>query len=412
MMNIKIFTIVLIILPLTIGDRFNCFSLSAFNICGRFDELTYVNQTQEAKSLELRLGGFSSISPNAFQDLTITELSLIFSNQLFEPRSVQLQQESFQGLTRLRELNIEFGLFSVKPSPFKYLKSLTRLVLYNCALEEVPQEVLTDFARLSEVVLDRNKISNITVQSFSGTNVYIKKISLASNAIESIEPRSFSTLQYLKILSLSDNQLTDVLPGIFDGLDGLEHLELNRNKITVLHKDSFKGLYQLKALNLEFNQIREIEFGAFSNLNLHYLNLGVNLIRNLPVGLLDDLKRLQKLDLQFNKFTVVPRNIFGKLKRMDQLYLESNEIERIESYAFANLNLTILELRNNKLKTLEADAFNGLNVTSLGLSNNGINDIEPLAFRNLTARTILLYGNNVNQVDVSNWNVTEFVTTK
>ncbi|XP_015109354.1 P-granule-associated novel protein 1 [Diachasma alloeum] len=385
-----------------------CNLLDAFTICQRSHVLTFVNQTQEGDKLEIRSHKLSAIAPHAFQDLRITNLTLNFERFDGEPGIIDLKQESFQGLPSVTLLEIRNTIFSIKPNPFKHLKSLKYLLLVDDGIAELPVEFFVDLSQLKEFLIKGHEIKAITVDTFSKMNPNIQSIAIYGGELQRVESKSFERFNQMKYLMLTGNKLTYLLSGTFDGLDELEELHLDYNSITVLPQDIFKGLLKLRILNLESTGIKP-DSRIFSGLNVIDLRLGFNDIEELPAGVFGALGQLKSLDLRGNKLTTVSNDVFNHLPHLQTLNLERNTINRIEPNAFSGLTLKSLKLNRNALEVLEANVFSDLHITTLDLSGNSIKDIKPQAFRLLEVQTILLFDNKVNQLHRYSWGLSDTV---
>ena len=113
---------------------------------------------------------------------------------------------------------------------------------------------------------------------------------------------------------------------------------------------------QIEELRLWNNEIATIE--KLSHLKkLKLLNLGDNLITQIPVGALDGLVQLEKLWLTDNKI----KRIQGleKLTSLRVLYLYGNQIEKIEGLEAQSQSLVRLDISNNKISNESNLAYLG-----------------------------------------------------
>ncbi|CAB3373221.1 Hypothetical predicted protein [Cloeon dipterum] len=128
-------------------------------------------------------------------------------------------------------------------------------------------------------------------------------------------------------LDLRFNKIKEIQPGAFVNLNELITLLLNNNQITRLQNGVFSGLEELKHLYLYKNRIKDIESDVFKGLpRLEQLYLHFNKIEKLAPGLLSDLPLLERLFLQHNKLKKIPLGAFKNLVSLERLRLDSNAL--------------------------------------------------------------------------------------
>ncbi len=112
-------------------------------------------------------------------------------------------------------------------------------------------------------------------------------------------------------------------------------------------------------VNLPFNKITLISPGVFDHLrNLSSLVLQTNMIQTIHDGSFSSLSTLKELYLERNKLRSVTVGMFRGLIQLSTLKLESNEIATIEMNSFYDLKaLSNLILRGNELATLSWTVF-------------------------------------------------------
>uniref|UniRef100_A0A6V7HND0 LRRCT domain-containing protein n=1 Tax=Bracon brevicornis TaxID=1563983 RepID=A0A6V7HND0_9HYME len=393
-----------------VNQEVDCRKVDSFVKCEAGYVLIFVNQTAPAEKLRLETWRLSGIAPNAFQDLSISELIIILASDVFEPRPFNIQPESFTGLPNLTSFHIEDGIFSLDPSPFTLLSKLKHFSLYECDLTEIPRDMLADFSELEELWIMSNNISTITIDSLSKVNENLVELDLMANKITIIEARAFSRFKNLKRLSLDENQLINLSSETFKGLPNLNNLSLKLNRLSVIKRGIFNHLQALSELNLQQNVISEIEADAFSGMNLQVLNLEMNRLTTLQPGTFNNLAVLRNLDLSSNKLTVLPNNVFRSLfKSLKNLNFDANQISRIEQGSLEGLVLNELLLSRNKLTVLEENSFDGLNVGTLDLSRNNNLEIKSGAFNNLTVEKIVLSYCGIEAAGKSEWGLGDSV---
>jgi len=103
----------------------------------------------------------------------------------------------------------------------------------------------------------------------------------------------------------------------------------------------------------------------------------------------------RKIGIEFIEKRFFHKSIFKNVKSIE---ISLNEIERIYSYTFSDLNfLKYLDLNSNKIKEIDRQAFRKLpNLEYLNLSHNKLEKIDQDLFRGLVSlRIINLLENNL-----------------
>lgn len=193
--------------------------------------------------------------------------------------------------------DIEFDstIFNRKPidkipkkiTMFKYLR---KFKLYGSRIKEIPDE-LFDLPDLSIIHLSCNQIREI--------------------------PMSIENAKYLKELMISAGFISN-FPKELCLLQHLQQIDLHCNKIAKL-PDEIGLLTNLETLDLHFNKITTIPCSIGNLTKLKRLFLNMNLIETLPKEL-GELK-LEKLDIQKNKLSIIPGKIF---ENTQTLYCDDN----------------------------------------------------------------------------------------
>ena len=141
-------------------------------------------------------------------------------------------------------------------------------------------------------------------------------------------------LSTLKTLDVSFNLITN-WTGPVKGLEHLTYLNLAENYCQILGPMFFDTVYSLRSLNASYNFLGP----AFSDEAAKY----VNYFRNLT--------KLESLDMNENRITLLPETVFENLNNLKYLNLSRNMISVFKSKLDASC-LRVLDLRANKLEYL------------------------------------------------------------
>ncbi|CAG0906032.1 unnamed protein product, partial [Darwinula stevensoni] len=217
--------------------------------------------------------------------------------------------------------------------------------------------------------------------------------------------------RHLEEARLGFNRIAELDSDAFVGLPRLEALDLSGNRLGRLRRGTFRDLPSLRTLNLCCNRIESVPDDAFHHLpSLAYLDLSRNRIGEFSMEAVvnNDIGRfsagkgessLLLLDLRDNRLQEL--SWLEGLTDLERLLLSDNELSRIDSRRFANLqSLLTLQLDGNSIATVEPDAFKGLlRLQVLDLSRNAVETLPAAAFASLVSlRVLRLAGNRLRSL--------------
>ena len=153
---------------------------------------------------------------------------------------------------------------------------------------------------------------------------------LAGMDIGELQPGDFAGLTALDALDIRGSGLTSLEAGVFDGLSSLTVLDLRGN---------WYNAYPDWLGSAHWNRLASLEKEVFAGLtSLRELYLGVgNRLTALEVGLFDDLRSLEKLDLSGNDVNSLEAGLFDSLDSLKYLYISGNPLTSLEGGVFDNL---------------------------------------------------------------------------
>lgn len=386
-------------------DKITCDIRGGFKICKKSGVLLSVDQTTHYFRLYIFDKEITSIAPNAFRNLTISDLILGLAD-----KQLDLNYKSFNGLPRLKLLEFESGIVPLKSNLFKSIKLINNFKFIVNGGKQSLIEILPDELKC----LNTLSVQLSTNINSIGSDVFFKfyptvlHLILRKNKIASIEKRAFTSFKSLETLEITNTDiLNNLRPGTFDELDSLKYLYLNWNGLTSISKNIFNKLVKVVRLELAFNKIKNIEIESFSGMiKLQILKLQSNQIKHLENDIFIGMPGLRELSINKNYLKYIPKNIFNRLQNLTHLKLGWNEINKIETDAFFGLDLSYLILGCNNIDVIEIGAFQGLTTDDLILSNNNIIHIDNKAFQNSTIGTIHMYNVNLT-VDKVSWGLRE-----
>lgn len=249
-----------------------------------------------------------------------------------------------------------------------------------------------------------------------------------TNGITGID-KAIGNLKKLEVLYIANSPITS-LPESLGDLESCTDLEIYNCpglKAFPLQLARMKNLTQLNmAMNPQLaaafpEGIRQIADGEAGK-SLQILYLGYNNIGSLPENV-SDMKKLGKIDLIYNKLTVLPA--FGKDVNLVQGTFDYNKIKSIatdengifcgmddvESLSFSHNELTefpdifdaksiyimaSIDFSYNKIKEVKTDK--GINTNSLSLAGNELTEFPGALFEHNSPLTVLnLSGNKINK---------------
>lgn len=230
------------------------------------------------------------------------------------------------------------------PTSLEHLTTVRVIYLYDNELDDFPMHLPPS---LRELHLQDNNIRVLPRAALARLPL-LEKLHLDDNSVStvSIEDQAFVDNPRLRLLFLSRNHLSSIPSGL---PASLEELRLDDNRISTIPTHAFRGLSSLRRLVLDGNllanqRIADDTFARLSNLtelslvrnslqrpplnlptaHLQRLSLQDNAITHLPRGSLDGMRRLQRLDLSGNNLTTLPRGLFRDLDSLAQLLVRGN----------------------------------------------------------------------------------------
>ncbi|KAI4503247.1 hypothetical protein M0802_001469 [Mischocyttarus mexicanus] len=344
------------------------------------------------KELDLSNNSIESLPTAAFSGLTrLHSLDLRCNAIGF------MADRAFEGLSSLAILKLaDNRLSSLPPELFSDARCIQEIHLRNNTLNVLPPGLFGELTQLMVLDLSRNELTVewVNAATFGGL-VRLVVLDLSSNRITRLDPTVFRDLYSLQILRLQENLLESLPENTFSALYNLHTLLLSDNRLTVIDSTTLSGLYVLSLLSLDNNRIHTIHPSSLRNASslqdlhlngnrltsvpdalkattlLRTLDLGENLISEIPSGTFDHVVQLYGLRLTENHIGNLTKGIFDRIKELKILNLSRNRIQYIEPGTFdENLNLQAIRLDGNQLTDISGLFTNLPNLVWLNVSDN------------------------------------------
>lgn len=196
---------------------------------------------------------------------------------------------------------LEAGMFSKT--------RLEKLFLHRNEIRNIQKGTFDGMFHLSNLALDRNKLSTIRKDIFC--NLPVVRLSLSNNLISTMEDSCFTNMSLLETLLLDNNLLTNFdARATMGNSERLQKLWLHNNLLTIVTRDTLHNMQNLRILNLSSNKIRTIETRTF-----------------------ESTPKLQLLALSNNEIKSLTSNVFAARGtiRIENLYLEANHLCHLSS---------------------------------------------------------------------------------
>ena len=226
------------------------------------------------------------------------------------------------------------------PSREQSFKATGIISLREQKLTALPKEALNaaSNARVLDVAFNRLVASSVQLASFTS----LTRLVLSDNKLKELPP-SIAKLEKLKVLFLDRNALYSLDDSIFASLTSLEHLDVSLNPYLthLLNGSTLVKLTRLKELHASGCQLTALpnDGADFSPLahSLELLDASENRIQAIPESF-SKLHWLHKLNLDGNNVGSVPPAVFKECKSLAVLSLKRNpkitrqRLEQMEGY--------------------------------------------------------------------------------
>ncbi|CAH2059294.1 unnamed protein product, partial [Iphiclides podalirius] len=178
-------------------------------------------------------------------------------------------------------------------------------------------------------------------------------------------------------------------------------INLKACRISGVSNDCFHGLPSLVTLDISLNKIKTLPLGIFDDLiKLRYLNISHNLITDFPAGLLTRIPNLLELDLTGNNLKTLNPGAFNKIS---MLFLAKNAFQGngMGPDVFQSSDINFMILANNNMEGAPDSLLRTLReLVYLNLEECSLTELPKfIAAQNLNTLTHLtLNGNKIREI--------------
>ncbi|KOX77951.1 Protein toll [Melipona quadrifasciata] len=319
-------------------------------------------------SLDLRCNAISFMADRAFEGLSSLAILRLADNRL-----ASLPPELFSDARNIQEIHLRNNTLNVLPPGL--FSELTHLLVLDLSHNELTAEwvnaaTFSGLVRLVVLDLSNNRIARLDPTVFR--DLYsLQILRLQENLLETLPENTFAALYNLHTLLLSYNLLTVIDATTLSGLYVLNLLSLDNNRLHTIHPSSLRNASSLQEFHLNRNQLKSVPDALKATPLLRTLDLGENLISEIPTGTFDHVAQLYGLRLTENHIGNLTKGVFDRIKELKILNLAMNRVQYIEPGTFdENLNLQAIRLDGNQLTDIAGLFTNLPNLVWLNVSDN------------------------------------------
>ncbi|XP_028714476.1 podocan-like protein 1 isoform X1 [Peromyscus leucopus] len=284
--------------------------------------------------------------------------------------------------------------------PDNVTRAARHLSLQNNQLQELPYNELSRLSGLRTLDLHNNLISSegLPDEAFESLT-QLEHLYVAHNKL-SVAPQFLP--RSLRVADLAANEVAEIFPLTFGEKPELRSVYLHNNRLsnTGLPPDTFHGSEAITTLSLSSNRLSYLPPSLPAS--LERLHLQNNLISKVPRGALSRQTQLRELYLQHNRLadSGLDATTFSKLSSLEYLDLSHNQLATVPEGLPGTL--TILHLGRNCIRQVEAVRLHrakGLRYLLLQHNELGASALPAGTLRPLRAlHTLHLYGNRLERV--------------
>ncbi|KAL5016231.1 hypothetical protein ScPMuIL_005820 [Solemya velum] len=275
--------------------------------------------------------------------------------------------DDIRNFSALTVLDLHDNRLESLPDGLSELKNLQKLDISHNRLTSCPdcvcrlcglvslQVAHNQMESLGDGIGDLYQLQNFTTIYFYATfKIFAEFVlsfqDISNNQLGSL-PHGLGYLTKLIKLNVSNNKITEIPPEI-GCMNGLKFLDLTHNQVNSVPED-MGNLMHLEQLYIRHNQLQELP--ALTNcVALKELHLGNNIICEITLEHLQQLKSVSVLDLRDNKIPSLPEDI-TVLQVLERLDLTNNNLTGLP-YSLGTINtLKSIVVDGNPMKSIRRD---------------------------------------------------------
>ncbi|XP_044005828.1 toll-like receptor 3 [Aphidius gifuensis] len=262
--------------------------------------------------MEISIDNITSIRDDAWKNIDnqLTIKSLILTKNIQD--GLELPSYSFNGLSKLENLELNVGPTILERGAFYRLSKLNRLKIEVDETQQYLYKSLLNLRLLTSLNIIKNKSISVCGNQFSEKLPPLLYLSYIKGPFTVLHKNSFICLPSLKYLRVTRTRLMTIEPDAFFGLDYLEKINLSYNKIKSIVMNVFNSLRILKRLRLNNNEINGFDMGSLMTINNDYtlINVSYNKIEKISEGTFGNMT-CKIFDIRENPLLSTTRNIMG-----------------------------------------------------------------------------------------------------
>ncbi|KAF2881905.1 hypothetical protein ILUMI_24263 [Ignelater luminosus] len=358
------------------------------------------------------------------QPFNVTGLHHVNSISINNATILEIAKTAFTGISFLSTFHVVNSNIPTIDDPLAFASAT------NLTIVSITNSTLSTFENVKSTSLKELNLSGCKLKAVTKTNFInlprLTYLNLANNNISKIDELAFSTLLDLEVLILSDNNISNLHPDTFKDNTELVTLDLTNNPLKTFDINIHSELEKLVLKSLKLDYFSE-KLSKELNL-LSYLDLSNNRI-NFSKNAFEKMEDLEYVDLSNNELTSLDSKIFSSNCRLQKVILDNNNFTAMPKLIcnYESFETYFLSCKNCSLRLLPADSFkhlpaviilnlsnnqlNGINLTAiqylpslieLDLSYNNITILNPLSFMKSTALSkLVLTGNPISTLDAN-----------
>ncbi|XP_021915656.1 leucine-rich repeat-containing protein 40-like isoform X2 [Zootermopsis nevadensis] len=265
----------------------------------------------------------------------------------------EIDVEVFEGLSRLRVLNLRDNTLTSLPEEISAFQLLARLDLTNNHLTMLPDS-LGFLPHLQSVQLEGNPLRSVRRDIIQcGTTRLLRFLRERFKDEGNVNTGSDS------LISAKEEAVEAEVTSV----------DISKNKLKEVPVGLKRLTSRITELNLSCNALSVLPFELGLSENLLYLDLQKNSLEDLPQSF-ESLSRLRELVISFNKFSEIPDCVY-KLTSLENLIACDNRLTAIDVSGLSQLRrLATLHLANNDISHVPPELGNMTQLKCLELTGN------------------------------------------